>query len=135
MDKNKISKILKKESQTFFDKMGFEVDIKVEAEDSEQFIILAKVDDPQVLIGKKGETLGLLQKLLVKVLSKKINDDVRISLDIKLIDIGNFVSESTFHSNIDSAFSNVAVITDFSPSPSIILILELLFNFAESAIS
>ena len=81
MNKLKLIKIIQQGAEEFFDKMGFAVNLKVESEEDSTFNILVKMDDPQILIGKQGETLSLVQKLLIKIISKKLKkeDAERIS--------------------------------------------------------
>jgi spoIIIJ-associated protein len=82
MKKEKIKQKIKEESEEFFKKMGFSGILRVEAQEGLTFSIFLKIEEPQVLIGKKGETLMMIQHLLGKILKKKISKDLFIDLDI-----------------------------------------------------
>jgi len=77
-----MKKQIKKIAEKFFEKLGFVSDIVVDLKEENTFCISVKTDDPQILIGKKGETLFLIQRLLVKILKKEISQDALIDLDI-----------------------------------------------------
>lgn len=69
--------------EEFFEKMTFEAEVKVlNMIDSTLPIKVKVVDDPQILIGQKGETLSEIQKLLRIILRKKIAQDFYLDIDV-----------------------------------------------------
>lgn len=81
MDKN-ILKESKNILETLFKKTGMEIEIKVQEGEGDSLKILLKTEDPQILIGRNGETLIELQGLLKKILRKKIGQVFFVDLDI-----------------------------------------------------
>ena len=80
LDKKDLEKI-KKETVKFFEKMGFEVKVEM-GENKENIIpINLKTEEPQILIGKDGQTLMNIQHLLKRILRKDL-EQVFIDLDI-----------------------------------------------------
>lgn len=80
---NKIKEII----QEFFDKMGFSVGIEIGVPEELTIPIEIRTEDPQMLIGKKGETLAEIQKLLKIVLRRKIAPEKNFYIDL---DINNY---------------------------------------------
>ncbi len=81
MDK-KSQKQAEKIIKEFFEKMGFEVEIDSQEliDNTLSFNLLAK--EPQIIIGEKGKTLIEIQKVLGKMLRKKLEEQVYLDLDI-----------------------------------------------------
>lgn len=79
----KIRKIVKE----FFNKMGFEVEAEINPPRDFTIPINLKSNEPQILIGKNGEVLLEVQRLLKAVLRKKIAPDKTFYLDL---DINNY---------------------------------------------
>lgn len=77
-DLEKIKKIVKE----FFKKTTFEVDISFLPQKDETFPINIKTDEPQILIGEKGQTLTDIQRILKSILRKAIQEPFYIDLDI-----------------------------------------------------
>lgn len=72
----------KKLVHQFFEKMGFDP-YQVEIFLQEGVLhIKVKIDDPKILIGQGGVILNTIQKLISKILKKKINQDFFLDLDI-----------------------------------------------------
>ncbi len=44
--------------------------------------VVVRTDDPQILIGEKGQTLSEIQKILKFVISKRLSKNVYLNLDI-----------------------------------------------------
>jgi len=65
----------------FFEKMGFDVDVKCRAEQDTVFLDL-RSDEPRILIGKKGDVLDSLQKILRTFLSQETGETFYLCLDI-----------------------------------------------------
>ena len=82
MKKERLIRKIKKETEIFFVKTGFPAEVRIETDAELSFLISVKIEDPQVLIGKKGETLVMIQRLLSKVFKKGIDKEIRIDLDI-----------------------------------------------------
>jgi len=82
MKKEEIKKQIKKITEKFFEKLGFMGDITVDLKEENTFFISVKTDEPQILIGKNGETLLLIQRLLAKILKKEISQKLLLDLDI-----------------------------------------------------
>jgi len=74
----KIKNIVKE----FFEKMGISVVIEVKESKDETLPIDIKTEEPQILIGEKGQTLVEIQRLLKVILKRKIDKNFYIDLDI-----------------------------------------------------
>jgi len=74
----KIQKIVKE----FFQKMTIEGEIEILPPKDETLIINLKIEDPQILIGEKGQTLFEIQHLLKAILRREILENFYIDLDI-----------------------------------------------------
>ncbi len=92
-------KIIKDTAQDFFSKMTFLIssievnpisinleDILKESKDNnhknDYVDLIVRLNEPQVLIGEKGQTLQEIQKLLRMVLNKKLKNNFYLNLDI-----------------------------------------------------
>lgn len=73
---------IKEITKEFFKKITFEVEIEFLPPKELTLPINLKTDDPQILIGEKGQTLGEIQHLLKTILKKKISEPFFIDLDI-----------------------------------------------------
>jgi spoIIIJ-associated protein len=83
MDKKSLLKEIQKQTNIFFEKTEFEGDARAEFDEDQTTILLSiKLEDPQVLIGKNGETLSMIQHLLVKMAKRIAGEEIKISLDI-----------------------------------------------------
>jgi len=82
MNQNDLEKI-EKITEEFFKKMTIEVKIEVGRPKENTIPINLKTEEPQILIGEKGQTLTEIQHLLKIILKKKINEDFFIDLDIQ----------------------------------------------------
>jgi spoIIIJ-associated protein len=74
----KIQKIVKE----FFQKMTVEGEIEILPPKDETLIINLKIEDPQILIGERGQTLFEVQHLLKAILRREIPENFYIDLDI-----------------------------------------------------
>jgi len=79
-DKKDLAKV-KKETEKFFEEMGFEVEIKLSVENETLQLNLTS-NEPQILIGEKGSILVQIQRLLKAILNRKIGKFFYIDLDI-----------------------------------------------------
>jgi len=76
-----LSKI-KKITEDFFSKMGVSGKIKVELISENTVSLNLETDEPQILIGKEGQTLSEIQRLLLRILRKQIKEMFFIDLDV-----------------------------------------------------
>ena len=74
----KAQKIVKE----FFQKMAVEGEIEILPPKDETLIINLKIEDPQILIGEKGQTLFETQHLLKAILKREISENFYVDLDI-----------------------------------------------------
>lgn len=63
---------IKKEVENFFKKMTFEVEIEFLSQKDQVLFINLKTEEPQILIGQRGETLFEIQQLLKIILKKTL---------------------------------------------------------------
>lgn len=73
---------IKKTTEEFFQRFGFEVEIEVLPEKEGNVPINIKTEEPQILIGESGQTLAEIQHLLKSILRKKISEHFYVNLDI-----------------------------------------------------
>lgn len=82
MKNKELLKIISEEADVFFQKMGFESRVFVEEKNDEGVSVAVDLDEPHVLIGKRGETLFSCQHILSKLIRKKTDKEIIIDLDI-----------------------------------------------------
>lgn len=73
MNQQNLEKI-KKITEEFFKKITLEIEIEFLPLDNQTIPINLKTDEPQILIGERGQTLIEIQHLLKTILRKKLND-------------------------------------------------------------
>ena len=73
---------LKEIIERFFQKMSFQVQIEKEELKENVLIINLKTEEPQILIGGGGKTLVDLQKILGKIIRRKVGKEIFLDLDI-----------------------------------------------------
>jgi len=69
-------------TREFFKKTTFEVEIEFLPQNDLTLPITLKTENPQILIGEKGQTLVEIQHLLKAILKRKIPKDFYVDLDI-----------------------------------------------------
>jgi len=74
----KAQKIVKE----FFQKIAVEGEIEILPPKDETLIINLKIEDPQILIGERGQTLFEIQHLLKAILKREISENFYVDLDI-----------------------------------------------------
>ena len=79
-------KKMEKETEEFFKKMTFEVEVDFLPQKDQTLPVNLKTEEPQILIGEGGETLLEIQHLLKTILRKKIEREERFYLDIDIND-------------------------------------------------
>ena len=62
---------IKKTTKEFFQKTTFDVEVNVLPPKDQTISIQLKIDDPQILIGERGQTLAEVQHLLKAILKRK----------------------------------------------------------------
>jgi len=80
LDKKDLEKI-KRETERFFEKMNFEIEIRIKENEENIVSVSLKTEEPQILIGKDGLTLMDIQHLLKRILRKDLGQ-VFIDFDI-----------------------------------------------------
>jgi spoIIIJ-associated protein len=73
---------VKEEANRFFTSLGAEGIVEVSYKGDSTYFINFKTEDPDVLIGEKGEILLEIQYLLKLILKRKIKEKFYIDLDI-----------------------------------------------------
>jgi len=82
---NNLEKI-KKEVSDFFEKMTFEAEVQSVEQKEEILNISLKTEEPQILIGERGETLFAIQHLLKLILKKKLGVEGIFYVDLDIND-------------------------------------------------
>ena len=80
LDKKDLEKI-KEGTERFFEKMNFEIEIGIKENEENIVSVNLKTEEPQILIGKDGQTLMDIQHLLKRILRKNL-EQVFIDFDI-----------------------------------------------------
>ncbi len=80
LNKKDLEKI-KKETERFFEKMNFGIEIGIKENEENIVSVSLKIEEPQILIGKDGQTLMDIQHLLKRILRKDL-EQVFIDFDI-----------------------------------------------------
>lgn len=73
---------IKKTIQEFFEKTSFEVETEVLSLEDKTIPIKLKTEEPKILIGQNGQTLAEIQHLLKAILSRQIQEQFYVDLDI-----------------------------------------------------
>jgi len=81
MNSRNLEKI-KKVAEKFFQKLTFPGTIKIEENKEGTILIAFQSEEPQILIGQKGETLLEIQHLLRHLVLKELKERIFIDLDI-----------------------------------------------------
>ena len=81
MNLNNLEQIKEKIS-SFFNKTTFRLDIDISYKEDSTIYINVNSDEPQILIGERGETLADIQRLLKMIVKKITPDRVYVDLDI-----------------------------------------------------
>ena len=81
LNKDDLEKI-KAEIEKFFGKMTIDVKIKSLSQREETLFVNLKTEEPQILIGEKGQTMLAIQRLLRVITRRKVPEIFYIDLDI-----------------------------------------------------
>lgn len=76
----KITKI-KKVAKELLDNLGIKTEIKVTSKE-DIYQIQLESDDPGILIGYHGETLGAFQRIVAMIIYRQINEWLRITVNV-----------------------------------------------------
>jgi len=80
LNKKDLEKI-KERTERFFEKMDFEIEIGIRENEENIISVSLKTEEPQILIGKDGQTLMDIQHLLKRILRKDLGQ-IFIDFDI-----------------------------------------------------
>ncbi len=80
LDIKKLERI-KEETEKFFEKMNFDIEIEIKEDKENVVSVSLKTEEPQILIGKDGQTLMDIQHLLKRILRKDL-EQVFVEIDI-----------------------------------------------------
>jgi len=86
MNQGNFGKIEKAVSE-FFERMGFPAEVTIQEPKDLTIPIVVKIEEPQILIGKSGETLADIQRLLKILLKKSLGTEKSFFIDL---DINNY---------------------------------------------
>lgn len=81
IDANNLQEI-KKIIDEFFEKTSFDIETEILALENKTIPVKIKTQEPKILIGQNGQTLGDIQHLLKALLSHQISEQFYIDLDI-----------------------------------------------------
>lgn len=73
---------LHKEATTFFDKLGSQGVVSILFEEETGVTVSIVAEEPQLLIGEKGQTLFEIQHILRMILKKHLPEETRLNLDV-----------------------------------------------------
>lgn len=68
--------------QDFFEKMTIPVEVEIRAQKERTIPVDIKTENPQILIGERGQTLIEIQRLLKAIIKKITKEDIFVDLDI-----------------------------------------------------
>lgn len=74
--------VIKQVVQEFLAKLGVDEGIKIESKQDEQVSVDVLLQEPQLFIGEKGQTMFEIQHILKALLRKKIGEPVQLVFDI-----------------------------------------------------
>jgi len=81
LNKDDLEKI-KAEIEKFFKKMTIDVEVRPLSQREETLFVNLKTEEPQILIGEKGQTMLAIQRLLKVITRRKFPETFYIDLDI-----------------------------------------------------
>ena len=82
MISNETLQLIEREAKQFFEKMGAAGEVIARADEESGVFVDATLEEPQLFIGEKGQTLSEIQHLLKGIVRKKIPEQLYITLDI-----------------------------------------------------
>ncbi len=81
ISKESLEKI-RKITKEFFQKTTFDVSLHFSTQEENTLLVEIKTEDPQILIGERGQTLADIQHLLKIILRKKTEELFYVNIDI-----------------------------------------------------
>ena len=73
---------IRKITKEFFQKTTFDVSLHFSTQEENTLLVEIKTEDPQILIGERGQTLADIQHLLKIILRKKTEELFYVNVDI-----------------------------------------------------
>ena len=73
---------IRKITKEFFQKTTFDVSLDFSTQEENTLLIEVKTEDPQILIGERGQTLADIQHLLKIILRKKTEELFYVNVDV-----------------------------------------------------
>ncbi len=77
---------LKTAAKDFFEQTGLVSEVEVKNQADSTILVDVKADEPQFLIGERGQTLGEIQRLLRAVLRRKAESPASFYVDVDIND-------------------------------------------------
>mgnify|MGYP001580558358 CR=1 FL=1 len=77
---------IKKIVKEFLEKMTFEVEVEASVKEGQTIIVNVEAEEPQILIGERGETLMEIQHLLKLILRKELKSQEPFYIDLDIND-------------------------------------------------
>ncbi len=105
---------IRKITKEFFQKTTFDVSLDFSTQEENTLLIEVKTEDPQILIGERGQTLSDIQHLLKIILRKKTEELFYVNVDVNdykkkkteyLKELANSVADDVILSKEEKALS------------------------------
>jgi len=105
---------IRKVTKEFFQKTTFDVSLHFPTQEENTLLIEVKTEDPQILIGERGQTLADIQHLLKIILRKKTKELFYVNVDVNdykkkkteyLKELANSVADDVILSKEEKALS------------------------------
>lgn len=105
---------IRKITKEFFQKTTFDVSLDFSTQEENTLLVKVKTEDPQILIGERGQTLADIQHLLKIILRKKTEELFYVNVDINdykkkkaeyLKELANSVADDVILSKEEKALS------------------------------
>jgi len=77
---------LKEAAKDFFDQTGLALEVEIKNQADSTILVNVKADEPQFLIGERGQTLSEIQRLLRAVLRRKSESPTSFYVDVDVND-------------------------------------------------
>ena len=77
---------LKTAAKEFFEQTGLALEVEIKNQADSTILVDVKADEPQFLIGERGQTLGEIQRLLRAVLRRKAENPTPFFIDVDVND-------------------------------------------------
>jgi len=77
---------LKEAAKDFFEQTGLALEVEIKNQADSTILVNVKADEPQFLIGERGQTLSEIQRLLRAVLRRKAESPASFFIDVDVND-------------------------------------------------